>query len=236
MGLLLSLQTVLAAARVTVPSFAEAMAGRLQRDDADRRLRWFGDHVVRLTRMQLEVEGRERVPVDQPYVYMSNHQSHYDIPVLYATVPTPTLRMVAKAELFRIPLWRRPLTAAEFVEVERGNPEQALESLRRAEDSIRRGVSIWIAPEGTRSLSGALGPLKKGGFHLAKETGVAIVPVAIDGTRAVLPSGALTTTPDCPVRVVFGAPIAVEGRSIAALMDEVGAFLQTHLETPASPH
>jgi 1-acyl-sn-glycerol-3-phosphate acyltransferase len=228
MGLLHSLHTVYEIARVTVPSFTEAMAGRLERETTDTRLRAFGQNVVALTRMRLTVEGREHVPTDRPFVYMSNHESHLDIPVLYATVPAPTLRMVAKAELFRIPMWRRPLTAADFVEVDRSNRAQSLASMRRAEDTIRGGVSIWIAPEGTRSKTGQIGELKKGGFRLAMHTGTPILPVAIKGTRAALPSGSIFIRPDCPVRVVFGRPIPVADRSIDDLMNEVKTFFQTN--------
>jgi 1-acyl-sn-glycerol-3-phosphate acyltransferase len=90
-------------------------------------------------------------------------------------------------------------------------------------------VSIWLAPEGTRSRSGALGPLKKGGFHLARSTSTPIVPVAISGTRAALPSGSIFIRPDCPVRVVFGDPIPVTERSIDELMDQVAGFLRAHV-------
>lgn len=229
MGLLHSLHTVYEIARITVPCFAEAVAGRLERETADARLRAFGQNVVALTRMRLTVEGREHVPTDQPFVYMSNHQSHLDIPVLYATVPAPTLRMVAKAELFKIPMWRRPLTAADFVEVDRSDRAQALASMRRAEDVIRQGVSIWIAPEGTRSKTGEIGELKKGGFHLAIDTGTPILPVSIQGTRVALQSGSIFIQPDCPVRVVFGRPIPVADRSLDDLMDEVAAFFRANV-------
>lgn len=229
MSLLHSLHTVYEIARITVPSFAEALVDRLDRDTADIRLRSFGERVVERTRMRLDVEGRERVPADRAFVYMSNHQSHLDIPVLYATVPAPTLRMVAKTELYRLPLWRRSLTAAGFVEVDRSDHAQAMASMRRAEDAIRRGVSIWLAPEGTRTRSGALGPLKRGGFHLARATSTPIVPVAISGTRAALPSGSIFIRPDCQVRVVFGDPIPVTDRSIEEVMEQVATFLKTNI-------
>lgn len=229
MGLLLSLHTVYEVARITLPSFGDALLDRLDRDTADARLRSFGERVVAHARMRVEVEGRERVPTDQAFVYMSNHQSHMDVPLLYATVPARTLRMVAKAELFDIPLWRRPLTAAGFIEVDRKDHARAVASMRRAEEEVRRGVSIWLAPEGTRVRSGGPGPLKKGGFHLARQTRTPIVPVAISGTRAVLPPGSILTRPDRPVRVVFGAPIPVEDRSVDELMDEVAGFLHAHV-------
>ena len=229
MGLLLSLQTVYEVGRITVPSFAEALAGRLERDTGDARLRSFGQRVVDKARMKLQVEGRDQVPIGQAFVYMSNHQSHVDIPVLYATVPARTLRMVAKTELFRIPVWGQALRAGGFVEVDRANHAQAVASIDRAKEALRDGVSIWIAPEGSRSRTGTLGPLKKGGFHLAVGTGTPIVPVAISGTRDVLPPGTRHMQHDRPVKVVIGAPIPVEGRSIPELMADVEAFLRANV-------
>ena len=181
-------------------------------------------------RIHLSVEGADEVPLDRAFVYMSNHQSHIDIPVLYAAVPSPSLRMVAKTELFRIPGFGRAMRAAEFVEVDRGDRKRAVDSLKRAAATLRSGISVWIAPEGHRSRDGVLGPLKKGGFHLARDTGIDIVPVALSGTRDVLPPDSRRMNPDVPVRVRFGAPIAVAGRPIPDLMAEVQAFLEENLQ------
>lgn len=229
MGLRLSLYTVYQVARITAPTVFEAMVGAGSRADHDRRLHDFARRVVSRARIRLEVVGAEKVPLDRAFVYMSNHQSHIDIPVLYATVPSPSLRMVAKTELFRIPAFGRAMRVAEFVEVDRGDRERAVDSLRRAAEIIESGVSVWIAPEGHRSRDGALGPLKKGGFHLARDTGAAILPVALSGTRNVLPPDTRRMTPDVPVRVVFGSPIETAGRDIPSLMDEVRAFLEREL-------
>ena len=225
MGLGLSLYTVYQVARITAPTVFEAMVGAGSRSDHDRRLHEFARRVVSRARIQLEVVGAEKVPRDRAFVYMSNHQSHIDIPVLYATVPSPSLRMVAKTELFRIPAFGRAMRVAEFVEVDRGDRERAMDSLRRAGEILASGVSVWIAPEGHRSRDGALGPLKKGGFHLARDTGAAILPVALSGTRHVLPPDTRSMTPGVPVRVVFGTPIETNGQGIPALMDAVRAFL-----------
>jgi len=231
MGLGLSLYTMYQVARITAPTVLEAFVGGGSREQHDRRLREFARRVVAGARIQLTVEGAEKVPLDRAFVYMSNHQSHIDIPVLYAAVPSPSLRMVAKTELFRIPGFGRAMRTAEFVEVDRGDRERAVDSLRRAAATLESGVSVWIAPEGHRSRDGALGPLKKGGFHLARDTGTAIVPVALSGTRNVLPPDTTRMNPDVPVRVVFGAPIATAGRPIPDLMDEVRSFLETHTRT-----
>jgi 1-acyl-sn-glycerol-3-phosphate acyltransferase len=229
MGRALSVYTVLDVARIIGPTVAEALIGRGGIENQDRRLHEFGRRVVERARMKLAVTGADRVPLDRAYVYMSNHQSHIDIPVLYATVPSRTLRMVAKTELFRLPLFGTAMRIGHMIEVNRSDRARAVESLRRASELIARGVSVWIAPEGSRSRTSQLGPLKKGGFYLARDTGTPIVPVAISGTYNVLPPDTLSMAYDVPVEVVFGAPIAVEGRQVPDLMREVGAFLTEHV-------
>jgi 1-acyl-sn-glycerol-3-phosphate acyltransferase len=229
MGLIHSLRVAGAMARISAPTLVEAARGELDRDTVDERARWFGRRVVELLGIDLVVRGTERVPAHRAYVYMSNHQSHLDIPVLYATLPSPTIRMLAKKELFQIPLWGRGLRAAEFVEVDRGT-SRAVQSIEHAKRLIEDGVSIWMAPEGTRSRDGRIGALKKGGFHLARETGTPIVPVAIKGTIDILPRGTRSMRTGKRVEVTIGAPIDVGGRELASLIDEVQQFLRQHVE------
>ncbi len=232
MGLGLSLYTVAQLARETAPTFAEALAGRVTRERCDERIQRFSRRVVDRAEMDLEVTRLSEIPAGGSYVLMSNHQSHIDIPVIYATAPVSTLRMVAKTELFRIPMWGRAMRAAEMIEVDRRDRSQAVASLSRAADRVSSGVSIWIAPEGSRSRTGEVAPLKKGGFHLAKRTGAPIVPIAITGTRDVLPPGARAMHRGQSVRVVYGRPIATEGASVEELRDEVAHFLATHVGKP----
>jgi len=228
-GRALSLQVVFEMAKVTVPTIADLALGRMNRRRIDARTRAWSRVVVDKAKMQLHVSGRDRVPSDGVFVYMSNHQSHMDIPVLYCSMPSPTVRMVAKAELFRIPVWGRALRAAEFIEVDRGHREKAIESLNRAAAQISGGVSVWIAPEGSRSKTGAIGPLKKGGFHLAKNARTPIVPIAISGTLQVLKPGTSTMHYGVPVHVDIGEPIDVADKSIEQLMDLVRTFLETNV-------
>jgi 1-acyl-sn-glycerol-3-phosphate acyltransferase len=216
-------------ARITFPTFAETLAGRVTREVCDQRIAHFTHRVIELADIRLEVSGADAIPADRAYVFMSNHQSHLDIPVIYATVPARTLRMVAKAELFRIPVWGKAMRAAEMVEVNRGNRRQAVASLERAAQTIASGVSIWIAPEGSRSRTGELLPLKKGGFHLARQTGAPIVPIAISGTRHILPPGARGMVRGCRVRVVYGPPIPAEGADVDELQAAVASFLAEHV-------
>jgi 1-acyl-sn-glycerol-3-phosphate acyltransferase len=233
MGITDSLRVLGAMARITAPSIVDLARGRLERGSVDERARWFGRRVVELLAIELTVEGQDRVPPGRAYVYMSNHQSHLDIPMLYATLPSPTIRMLGKKELFEIPVWGQGLRAAEFIEVDRSNHARAVKSIEQAARLVRDGVSIYLAPEGTRSKDGRIGALKKGGFHLAIGTGAPIVPVAISGTGKILPPGARSMRTGQPVHVVIGAPIPVEGRTMEDLMPEVTRFLEANV-TPLS--
>ena len=230
MSLLDSVRVFGAMAQISAPSILEMMRGDLARATIDERARWFGRRVVELLDIRLDARGAEQVPPGRAYVYMSNHQSHLDIPLLYATLPSPTIRMLAKTELFKIPLWGRGLRAAEFVEVDRSDHARAVRSIDQAAALVRDGVSIYLAPEGTRSRDGRIGLLKKGGFHLALGTGAPIVPVAVSGTLDILPRGSRAMRTGLPVRVRIGAPIPVESRDLEGLIQEVRGFLVANTE------
>lgn len=249
-----------ALARISAPSMVDLWSVRRSdevravppelRKKIDDRAKWFGTRVVSLLGIDLVTTGAELVPPGRSYIYMSNHQSQLDIPVLFATLPSPTIRMLAKKELFQIPVWGRALRAAEFVEVDRSDHLRGMESINRAAQLLRDGVSIYLAPEGTRSRDGRLGALKKGGFHLSRNTGTPIVPVAIRGTIDILPRGSLRMRCGMRVEVTIGRPIDPTqhslsgsaahpgaariidptGRDIPELMAEVEAFLRSHVE------
>lgn len=234
MSLLDSFRVLGAMARITAPTIVDMARGEIDRTTIDERARWFGRRVVELLGIDLTIIGGHRAPATHACIYMSNHQSHLDIPVLYASLPAGTIRMLAKTELFQIPIWGRGLRAAEFVEVDRRNHESAMRSIAYAEQLVREGVSIYLAPEGTRSRDGSIGRLKKGGFHLALGTGAPIVPVAIQGTIDILPRGSKSMRTGRAVHVTIGDPIPVEGRDLDGLMTEVRDFLVKNVENDAS--
>ncbi len=231
MGLALTLRVLAEMARVTLPSAIDLARGRLSRGAVDERTRTFARRTVAALDLQLTIESvSDELRPDRGYVYMFNHQSHLDIPVLYASLPSPTIRFVGKAELFRIPVWGSALRQAEFIEIDRSDRAQAVRALDHAAELVRDGVSIAIAPEGSRSRDGRIQPLKRGGFHLAIGTGAPIVPVAIRGTIDALPRGSRSMRAGVPVRVVIGKPILVAGRTIDSLSDEVEVFLKQWVE------
>ena len=220
-------------AAITLPTFTDAMLGRLTRERADRRLADWSRSIVRHADVDLTVEGLNHVPRDRACVYMSNHQSHLDIPILFSVFPG-TLRMVAKAELFKVPLWGRAMKEAGFVRVTRsGDRAEAMAAMAECADAIRRGVNVWIAPEGTRSVDGKIAKFKKGGFILARDTGADIVPVAIDGSRDSLPKNTTVIQRGARVRVSFGPAVVVAGRDLNQVSAEVRAFIAARVTEPA---
>jgi 1-acyl-sn-glycerol-3-phosphate acyltransferase len=121
---------------------------------------------------------------------MCNHQSNFDIPVLLGCLPVQ-FRWLAKAELFKIPIFGRGMRSAGYISIDRFNQKSAFESISQAAQRIKGGVSVMIFPEGTRSTDGKIRPFKKGGFVLAVDAGVPIIPVVLHGTRAIMPKGRL---------------------------------------------
>src|ERR1700742_2975271 len=153
--------------RICIPTVIQSALGTLTTPTCDARLDSWSASLVRYAKIELEVTGLEHTLPGEAFVVMSNHRSHYDIPVLFQALRPRRLRMVAKAELFRVPIWAGAMREAGFVEGDRSNRIAAMRSLERARDAIRSGTSIWIAPEGTRGRGDELGSFKKGGFHLA---------------------------------------------------------------------
>lgn len=207
--------------RISVPTVLSATAGTLRPEHSDARLRDWAETLVRITRTSLLVSGHEHIP-EQACIVMSNHQSLSDIPVLYAAIPhSIRMRMVAKEELFRVPIWGRAMRLAGFIPINRGNRAHAIASLERAQQAMAGGTFIWIAPEGTRSHSGELGPLKKGGFILARDSGRPILPIVVSGTRQIVPTRGIKTYLDNPVRIVIRPPVPTVGRPVDELLAEV---------------
>jgi 1-acyl-sn-glycerol-3-phosphate acyltransferase len=192
--------------RISIPTLFDALLGRLTPEVCDARLDWWSKRLLGQAEVLLETYGVEHTHGSTAFVVMSNHQSLYDIPALFQALPL-RLRMVAKTELFRIPIWAQAMRVAGFVELDRSARERAIESLERAKTALAQGTSIWIAPEGTRSRDGSLGAFKHGGFHLAAGAGARILPVTVAGTRSILPAKGARVVPGAVVRVTVHPPI-----------------------------
>ncbi|HZL20808.1 MAG TPA: lysophospholipid acyltransferase family protein [Polyangia bacterium] len=138
--------------------------------------------------VKVEIEVRGRIDPHKPYVFMANHASMVDIWAMFLRMPVP-VRFIAKKQLGQIPVFGWAMRAGRFVFIDRQNAASARRSIQEAAQRIKDGQSVAIFPEGTRTRDGKLGAFKKGGFHLAIDAGVEIVPLAIRGTRAVMPPG-----------------------------------------------
>ena len=214
-------------ARISFPTVVDAALGRVTVERCDERLRWWSEKLLRDADVTVEVRGREHAEGTGPLIVMSNHQSLYDIPVLFRSIPG-RLRMVGKSELFQVPIWGQAMTAAGFIRIDRSDRAQAVASLRAGSEMLQQGTRIWIAPEGTRSKDGSLAPFKSGGFRMALETGAPILPVAIDGTRHVLPAKGFVVEKHHRVVVTVLPPVdparyGLEGRK--ALVSDVRAAI-----------
>jgi 1-acyl-sn-glycerol-3-phosphate acyltransferase len=207
---------------ISAPTVVEGLIGTLTPAKCDERLQEWSGKLLADAEIKLEVTGLELAPAGETFVIMSNHQSLYDVPVMFQALGR-RIRMVAKAELFKIPGWGRAMRLAGMVEVDRGDRAQAIRSLEAARNALANGTNIWIAPEGTRGPGGtSLLPFKKGGFYLASGAGARILPVAIVGTSQVLAAHGRSVKPGVTVRVKVQPPIATtDYTSSEPLIDSV---------------
>jgi 1-acyl-sn-glycerol-3-phosphate acyltransferase len=164
--------------------------------------------VLRAAGTPVQVEGLERIP-GGPVVYASNHSSMFDIWALSASLPGST-RFVAKQELGRVPFVGPAMVRAGHILIDRDVKKHAFEAYERAAQTIRRGFSAVVFPEGTRSRSGELLPFKNAPFALAIAAQVPILPVYVHNTFEILPKGAWVLRPR-PIRILIGDPIATAG-------------------------
>ena len=143
----------------------------------------------------------------QPTILMCNHSSLYDIPLSLAAYPSHSLRMLAKKEMAKIPLMRKGMIAAEFPFIDRHNRTQAKKDLEFVKKLLASGILMWIAPEGTRSKTGKLGPFKKGGFIAAIQAGAVIIPMGIRGAFDILPARTYQVYLNQDAEIHIGKPI-----------------------------
>ena len=163
--------------------------------------------ILATTGVRVRATGLDRVARDGVYLFVSNHQSIYDTPILWATLPFQ-LRIIAKASLGAFPVLGWHLRYAGHLLVDRARPGKA--TLNRVGELIRRGHSLSVYAEGTRSRDGRVGAFKPGLFLLAVDAGLPVVPVAIVGSRHVMRKGRLMTCPGV-VELVVHEPLSTQG-------------------------
>lgn len=166
---------------------------------------------LRFSGVRTRVSGVENIPTG-PCIFVANHVSNLDPPVVVAAIPR-RVALLAKKEVFRVPLLARALLLAQFVPVDRTDRAAALVSVEQALKHMKAGVSFLIFPEGTRSPDGRMRPFKKGSFVMAIRAGVPLVPVSVVGAHKLMRKGSVALVPG-EVSVTFGPPISVAGHSL----------------------
>lgn len=205
----------------------------------DRRRRWlhlytcaWGYHYVRLLPLwRARFEHVARIRDDRTYVLVANHQSLGDILVLFGLFKH--YKWVSKRAIFRVPFVGWNMVLNDYVELVRGDPQSIEQMMQACRVHLRRGSSVMMFPEGTRSIDGEIKPFKHGAFTLACEHGVEVVPIVIDGTRDALPKHGLMLDHPwfLPVRVRVLDPMApAQAESATALMERVRTVMMKELD------
>ena len=184
---------------------------------------------VRLSGVKVQVEGLEKLDPGRAYIFMSNHVSNLDPPIMAPLIPNRTSIMVKK-ELFKVPILGRAMRIGSLVPVDRGNRDAGIAAVRAAAEVIEKKINMLIYVEGHRSFDGKLLPFKKGPFYLAAESGVPVVPITIAGTHFVMPKGRFAIRAGL-VKVIFHDPISPsEFGSRDCLMERVRGVIDSGLE------
>lgn len=183
--------------------------------------------VLKVTGIRAVVRGREHVEPGRRYVILSNHQSQFDIPVLVTSLGVP-YRWVIKKELRSIPLFGHALAASRNVFIDRSDGTSAMESIREGVARLPEGTGILFFPEGTRSRTNEMLPFKKGAFIAAKDSGLPILPVTVNGSRRCLPKGSAVFHSGT-IEVIIHPPIghgAVESEPLEEVMERTRKVIQ----------
>lgn len=186
---------------------------------------------IRTARIRVEVTGRENVPPGVQCIFIANHVSNLDPPILFPEIP-PMASVLLKQELTRIPILGTAMRMGKFVPVERSNSREAAKrSIDAAKAAIGAGLHMIVFAEGTRSPDGRLGEFKKGPFFLAQQTGAPIIPVAISGTEQMMRKGSWAICPGV-AHIQMLPPVSPNGIS----RDQLIAQVRTAIADALPPH
>lgn len=182
--------------------------GKNPRHSVNRYLSAWAIRLINIIRLRYQIYNPHRVHFkpNKRYIVMCNHTSLYDIPLSVIALGG-SLRMIAKKELSRIPIFGLALKKNDFFFIDRKNRERAIQDLKKASETMKSGIILWIAPEGTRSKDGQLLPFKKGGFVMAIESQALIIPLGIRGALNILPHKTFKINCDQAVELHIGKPI-----------------------------
>jgi 1-acyl-sn-glycerol-3-phosphate acyltransferase len=192
--------------------------------------------ILKVCGIRVWVHGQEDVDPGVPRIYMTNHQSYFDIFALLAFLPVD-FKFIVKQELMKIPFLGPAMRKAGYIGIEREDPRKAVKSIKKAAQRIAGGASVVIFPEGTRSTDGRLQPFKRGGFNLALKSKCDIVPVTIKDSYRIVPKGSLKINKGS-FHIYFGKPISsgeYNKQNVTQLMDRVRGAMLSQLGQKGNP-
>ncbi len=165
----------------------------------------FGGGILFIAGVRVKTEGKALLDASENYVFISNHLSYFDIPILMNAIPN-NVRFIYRENLTKIPILGWGMYLGKYIPINRDNAREAMKSLKKAAQRVITGISVVIFPEGTRSPDGITGDFKRGMFVLADEAKVPLVPTTIIGSDKIMPKGKFKITPG-NVKVVFSKPL-----------------------------
>jgi 1-acyl-sn-glycerol-3-phosphate acyltransferase len=183
------------------------------------------------TPMFVSITGKENIDRNQSYVIVCNHQSHYDIFLLYGWLGID-FKWVMKKELRKVPVLGEVCDAMGHIYIDRSDSSSAVEEINRAKERIVNGTSVLFFPEGTRSLTGKMGQFKKGAFKMALDLGIPVLPITINGTRNILPAKSLNLLPG-NAGMIIHEPVDTAGyteANIEILIEKTRNIIEGSLE------
>ncbi len=201
-----------------LPIVIAALAGK-RGDAAFHGTQIFAWVILKVCGIRLVVRGREHIQPNQRYVILSNHASYFDPPALVLALGLQ-YRWVIKKELRKVPLFGLALETSRNLFIDRARGSDALESIKQGVSQLPDGTGILMFPEGTRSWDGQLLPFKKGGFVIARDGQLPILPITVRGSHDRLPKGQAAFTPGV-IEIVIHPPVATADRDLDSLRDQV---------------
>ncbi len=201
-----------------LPIVIAALAGK-RGDAAFHGTQIFAWAILKVCGIRLVVRGREHIQPNQRYVILSNHASYFDPPALVLALGLQ-YRWVIKKELRKVPLFGLALETSRNLFIDRARGSDALESIKQGVAQLPDGTGILMFPEGTRSWDGQLLPFKKGGFVIARDGQLPILPITVRGSHDRLPKGQAAFTPGV-IEIVIHPPVATADRDLDSLRDQV---------------
>lgn len=183
--------------------------------------------LIKISGADLTVTGTENIPLDEPILYVANHQGNMDIPLLYSTAPQ-TMAFVAKKEMEKIPLLGYWMKERGCVFIDRGNARNSLKAINQAIDSLKTGHHLAIFPEGTRSKGPEVGDFKSGSLRIAIKSGVKVVPVTFKDSYKLIGKKGKNTPAE--VAIHYSDPIDSRAyKDTSELASEVLTQIKKHL-------